>query len=65
MAANESWSSDLAQRFADTMNKAELIPHEVDFNSKFDQSFLKKALVEVGSQGHVTEKIQVFASEKN
>ncbi len=54
----------LGQRFADTMYKAELIPTQVDFNSRTDQSFLQTALKELATAGYQTSNIKEVAIKK-
>jgi ABC-type nitrate/sulfonate/bicarbonate transport system substrate-binding protein len=47
----------LAQRFADTMQKAELIPDSINFQERTDQSFLHTALKELETEGYQTGKV--------
>lgn len=49
----------LAQRYADTMLKAELIPNRLEFAKRTDQSFLREALKELARDGYKTSSVKL------
>jgi len=48
----------LAQRFADSMLKAELIPAAVDFNGRTNPSYLQKAISELNADKFKTDEVR-------
>lgn len=47
----------IAQRFSDTMHKAQLTSSEVALVSRIDRSFLDRAMTELASQGYRTARV--------